>query len=279
MIWRIILILVIGYLAIVLLFFFRQRGIVFMPRQTLYYTPGDFGLPFREVILTTGDGVRLNAWFVGDISEEREPKPVILFCHGNAGNISHRCDTLAIFYQLGVDCFIFDYRGYGKSEGKPSEKGTYLDASTAYNYLTKTMGIPPEQIFLFGRSLGGAVATYLATLPGLRAKALILESTFTSVNDVGAELYPWLPVRMLSRFDYDTLKRLPHVHLPLLVVHSPQDEFIPYSHGKRLYEIANEPKHFLKLSGSHNEGYIQSREIYFAGLRDFLSTLPDESRN
>jgi pimeloyl-ACP methyl ester carboxylesterase len=268
MIWRVLLLLLLGYLVLVLYMYLSQARIIYFPRKEIIYTPRDIGLPFREIFLETADGLRICAWFVGE--EEQVEKPVLLFCHGNAGNISHRLDSFEIFHRLGLNTFIFDYRGYGKSEGKPSEQGTYLDAAAAWDYLTKNKKIPPQRIILFGRSLGGAVAAHLAASPGITPRVLILESTFTSVPDLGADIYPFLPVRLLSRFGYDTKELLPRIHCPLLIIHSPQDEIIPYDHGTRLFEIANEPKHFLKISGSHNEGFTLSGETYIDGLKAFL---------
>jgi fermentation-respiration switch protein FrsA (DUF1100 family) len=217
------------------------------------------------VAFQTSDSLLLSGWLVGD----DKSRDVVLHFHGNAGNMSHRLDSFIIFNRLGLNTFIFDYRGYGRSQGSPSEQGTYLDAEAAWQYLTETEHIPSERIILFGRSLGGAVAARLATQ--VKAKALILESTYTSVPDLGADLYPFLPVRLISRFHYNTRAILQKIDLPVLIVHSPQDEIIPFSHGKALYEAAKEPKHFLEISGSHNEGFFHSKEIYMEGLKEFLS--------
>jgi hypothetical protein len=254
------------YLVLVLMVFFFQKRMLYMPYRTMNGSPSDIGLSFREVSFKTSDHVSISGWFVG----QGKDRDVVLFCHGNAGNISHRLDSFYIFDYLGLDTFIFDYRGYGKSGGSPSEKGTYLDIEAAWRYLVETEHIKPERIILFGRSLGGAVAARQAL--NVNAKALVLESTFTSVPDVGVQVYPFLPVRLLSRYRYDTRSILPRIHLPVLVVHSPNDEIIPYSHGKALFETANEPKQFLKISGSHNEGFINSKEIYIDGFKKFLKS-------
>lgn len=254
------------YLVLVLLVFFFQKRMLYMPYRSMNGSPSDIGLSFRETAFKTSDGVPICGWFVG----QGRGRDVVLFCHGNAGNISHRLDSFHIFDYLGLDTFIFDYRGYGKSGGSPSEKGTYLDVEAAWKYLVETEHIKPERIILFGRSLGGAVAAHLALK--VKAKALVLESTFTSVPDVGAQVYPFLPVRLLSRYRYDTRSILPRIHLPVLVVHSPDDEIIPYSHGKTLFETANEPKRFLKIFGGHNEGFFNSKEIYIDGFKKFLKS-------
>jgi len=194
---------------------------------------------------------------------------VILFCHGNAGNISHRLESIQIFHRLGLNVFIFDYRGYGRSEGKPSEIGTYRDVEAVWQYLVEERQVSPNRIVVFGRSLGGAVAAWSANrhTPG----ALILESAFTSVPDIAAKLYPYLPVRLLSRFKYNTAEYLDEVDCPVLIVHSREDEIMPFSHGKQLFERARGPKEFLEISGTHNEGFITSEKRYIEGLNTFIS--------
>ena len=195
-----------------------------------------------------------------------------LFFHGNAGNISHRLDSLRIFHDLSYSTLIIDYRGYGQSTGRTTENSTYRDTEAAWQYLTATRGVLASDIVLFGRSLGAAVATKLATKQ--MPRALTLESTFTSVPDVAAKLYPYLPVRMLSRLRYDTHKALHDVTCPVLVVHSADDEIIPYRHGQALYAIANQPKALLTISGSHNEGFVESGRACTDGLVDFLAQHP-----
>lgn len=265
---RILLVVFVIYLALLLFVFVFQKKMVYFPYKAIRQFPSDIGLPYREVILKTSDGIRVHGWLVGE--QAKADRDVVLFCHGNAGNISHRLDSLAIFDRLGLKVFIFDYRGYGRSEGEPSEEGTYRDVEAAWRFLTEEENIPPERIILFGRSLGGAVAAYLAAGIGAKAKALILESTFTSVPDLGAQLYPIFPVRLLSRFRYNTLEYLDKIAMPVLVVHSPADEMIPFRHGKTLFEAARSPKQFLQLSGSHNEGFWQSGQAYIEGLNEFL---------
>jgi hypothetical protein len=192
----------------------------------------------------------------------------VLFFHGNAGNISHRLDTLVFLHELGLAVFMFDYRGYGESEGEPSEAGLYRDAEAVWGYLTETRGIPGREILLFGRSLGGAVAAYLAERHA--AMGLVLESTFTSVPEVAEQHYPWLPVHSLTRYRYDTAGRLPNIDMPVLIIHSPEDEIIPFSHGQTLYDLAKEPKCFVEIEGSHNTGIFDSWETYRRGWNEFI---------
>ena len=246
------------------LFIFQSR-LIYYPERVLLTDPGSIGLYFENISFETSDGVELSGWFIPSDSA----RGVILFCHGNAGNISHRLESIQIFHQLGLDVFIFDYQGYGQSEGKPTEQGTYKDAEAAWHYLVEERQMDPRGVIVFGRSLGGAVASWLAQshTPG----ALVLESTFTSVPDVAVALYPYLPVRLLLRFRYDTAEYLGRVDCPVLIIHSRNDEIMPFSHGRRLFEIASEPKRFVEISGSHNEGFIASGEHYEEGLNAFIS--------
>lgn len=257
--------LIVIYLGLILLVYLRQESMVYMPSREVRLTPRLIGLEYAEVRLRTKDGVALSAWYVPAKSEQG----VLLFCHGNAGNISHRLDSIRIFNDLNLSVLIFDYRGYGESEGRPSEEGTYLDAEAAWDYLVHERKAPPERIVLFGRSLGGAVAAELATRR--RAAALIVESSFTSVAGMAHELYPWLPVRRITRFRYATIDKIGKIACPKLIVHSPHDEVIPFSHGLALFEKAAPPKRMLRIAGSHNEGFLLSGQTYGEGLKQFIA--------
>jgi len=260
----------IGYAVLAVVLFFYQPNLLYfpdMPSREIYATPGDIGLDFEPLTLTTRDDEQLDAWFI----PANDARGVVLFCHGNAGNISHRLDSIQQFHELGLSILIFDYRGYGQSSGRPTEKGTYRDGDAAWHYLVEQRGIPPEQIILFGRSLGASIAAELATRQN--AAGVILESAMTSVPDVAARFYPWLPVRWLSRYQYDTRKKLANIHGPVLIVHSRDDEIISYSNGERLFEAANEPKQFLQLRGGHNDGFLVSGKDYIHGLDSFLGNV------
>jgi len=203
---------------------------------------------------------------------------VILFCHGNGGNISNRISYLPIFRELGLATFLFDYRGYGKSGGTPSEEGTYADVEAAWQYLTQERQIPPQKIIIYGESLGGAIASYLAQKISQpngnnNAGALVLASTFTSISDRAAELYPFMPIRFLSRFSYNSIERLPSIKIPVLVIHSIDDEIIPFHHGDRNFQVANQPKNLVKLRGDHNGGFLDSLETYRNGLNEFIQSI------
>ena len=258
----------IGYAVLAAAVFFYQPNLLYfpdMPTRQIELTPGDIGLDFESVTLDTSDNEQLHAWFVpADLA-----RGTLLFCHGNAGNISHRLESIRLFHELGLSVLIFDYRGYGQSSGKPTETGTYRDAGAAWQYLVEQRGIPPQRIILFGRSLGASIAAELASRQA--AAGVILESAFTSVPDVAAKFYPWLPVRWMSRYQYNTLKKLADIHSPVLIVHSRDDEIIPYTHGENLFAAASEPKQFLQLRGGHNDGFMVSGDGYVRELDVFLN--------
>jgi fermentation-respiration switch protein FrsA (DUF1100 family) len=190
----------------------------------------------------------INAWYVPAKNENG----VVLFCHGNAGNISDRLDSIKIFHDLGQSVLIFDYRGYGKSGGKISEKGTYLDAEAAWDYLVQVKHKQPGEIVLFGRSLGAAVAAETALRKN--PAGLILESTFMSIPAIARKYYPWLPVKFIAKYRYATVDKVGLIKCPKLIIHSKTDEIIPFEHGLNLYEKASPPKEFLEIRGGHNEG-------------------------
>lgn len=266
MVWNILGVLATVYAALLIGVFLFQSRLVYFPDMGREFsaTPRDAGLEYEELRLDTGDGESLHAWFV----PAPQSRGTVLLFHGNAGNISHRLEYLSMLHRLGYSSFIFDYRGYGKSSGNPSEQGTYRDAEAAWRYLTVTRNIEPRRIALLGESLGGAVAAWLASRqpPG----ALVLASVFTSVPDMGAEVYPFLPVRLLSRFDYNTRAYLKNVEAPVLIAHSREDDIIPYRHGRALFEAAREPKTFLEMRGGHNDSFLFSRETWARELGDFL---------
>ncbi len=252
------------YVAIVALFYVAQSRQVYFPLREHSTTPAAYAMPFEDVWFKTEDEVLLHGWLV----HADQPQGVVLFFHGNAGNVSHRLDSIRTFRDLGFSVFIIDYRGYGHSEGTPTEAGTYRDAQAAWRYLRDERSIPGRHIVVFGRSLGAAVAAWLSARE--RPGAVILESAFTSAPDLGAELYPWLPVRWMLRFAYDTREAVRDIHSPLLIVHSTEDRIVPYHHGQALFEAANHPKRFLEIRGGHNDGFLRSRPTYENGLRAFL---------
>lgn len=272
MLWTLLVGLVLVYLGLLTALYFTQSKLVYFPSRQLVATPATVGLAFEDVTFASEDGVMLHGWFVPGPPGAR----TLLFMHGNAGNISHRLESLQVFNRLGLSTFIFDYSGYGASNGTPSEAATYSDAAGAWRYLTEQRGIEPEQIVLFGRSLGGGIATWLARQQA--SGALILESTPTSMVDLAARHYPYVPARLLLNIRYPSVTRIPHVNVPVLVAHSPDDEIVPYSHGQTMHSAATEPKHFLVLEGGHNDGFLMTGARYQEGLRAFLDSLPTSTR-
>lgn len=252
------------YVVFAFFLYLFQTSLVYFPDPKLIATPHQIGLAYDAVDFKTEDDVGLSGWFIPGSSSR-----VVLFCHGNAGNISHRLESIQTFNRLGLSTFIFDYRGYGESDGKATEQGTYRDAKAAWNYLVKEKGYSPDKIIIFGRSLGGAVAAHLVMQN--KPAALILESTFTSLPDLGARLYRLFPVRLLSRFNYATADYLRHASCPVLVIHSVDDDIVPFDLGLRVYEAATQPKEFLEIRGDHNTGFILSKALYVTGLKSFIN--------
>jgi len=251
-------------IALNVLIYLQQPSMIFYPYPTLQASPEDWKMNYDDVTLTTADGVKLNGWFIPAEAAEK----TVLFFHGNAGNISHREASIRIFHDMGVNVFIFDYRGYGKSQGSPNEQGLYRDATAAWNYLLDQKKIKPEHIILFGRSLGGAVASQLATQ--VKSAGLILESTFTSARDMAKILMPVVSCLVVMRYQFNSISRIKNINQPLLVLHSSEDDIIPYQLGVRLFEKASEPKTFVKMTGDHNNGFTRSQSEYEQALMDFI---------
>lgn len=246
-----------------------ERRYIFFPTAEIQYTPGQVGLSYEEVFFQSEDGLRLHGWYVPGQSDI-----TLLWFHGNGGNIGHRVEELALFHhRLGINQLIFDYRGYGRSQGRPSEQGTYRDARAALAYLEGRSDVAPERIVFFGRSLGAAVAVELAaSRPPL---ALVLVSPFTSISDMARLTMPVLPLHWLVRNRYDSLAHIGRVNRPLLVLHGDQDETVPLSQGIKLFEAANPPKQFRLLPGTgHNDTYSSGGPAYWDALTEFIGGLP-----
>ena len=260
-----ILLLLLGLVLLNSCMYLQQSSMIFFPYATLDQTPAEWGLVYEDVFVDTEDGVRLHGWYI----PRHGSKQTLLFFHGNAGNISHRGASVEIFHRLGLNVFIFDYRGYGKSQGKPDEKGLYKDARAAWRYLSKERGFGQEEIILFGRSLGGAVAAELAA--EIQPGGLILESTFSSAKDVANAVFPVLSRLIFLRYDFDTAAHVRRVACPVLVLHSPDDEIIPFRLGEKVFQAAKEPKSFVKMRGDHNSGILMSQPDYERALGVFVS--------
>jgi len=256
-----------------LLMFFQQSSTTFFPYKNIVATPADWQLDYEDVLLTTEDGVHLHGWYI----PRQHAAQTVLFFHGNGGNISHRRASLAIFHRLGFNVLVIDYRGYGQSGGRPSEAGLYKDAKATWQYLTVQRGVAAKDIVIFGRSLGGVVASELAA--EVQPGALILESTFSSARDMAEVLFPLLSRIVVMRYDFNTAETIKQVRSPVLVMHSPDDDIIPFELGKKVYAAANQPKIFSQLKGDHNSGFLDSQPGYEQALvRFFAHQLPSASQ-
>ena len=245
--------------------YLMQSRLVFHPIAELALTPDEIGLTFEDVRIPVSSTESIHSWYFPADSASA----TILFCHGNAGNISHRLETAAFLVAQGYNALLFDYRGYGQSDGEPTEENLYQDATAAYEWLVNVKRLKPEQIVIFGRSLGGAVAVDLAAR--VTCRALVLESTFSSATDMARELFPLLPMHWLLRYRFDSMAKIGSVETPVLSVHSPGDEIVPFAYGRALFDAANEPKRFLEISGGHNERDYLADPRYQAALREVIA--------
>jgi hypothetical protein len=268
---NIIAMICLAYLGLAIVLYYMQPRFLYEPVREIPYTPAELGLDFEEVYFRTGDRLRLQGWFV--------PAPnaqfTVLYCHGNGGNMMYFLETVNFLNKLGLSCFIFDYRGYGNSRGTPDEDGPYLDARAAYKWLTKEKGIASQQIILFGWSLGGSIAAYLAGK--VKSAGLVTESAFTSYRAIGRKFYPYMPVKWFARFNYPTIEYVRKVRCPVMVIHSRNDEIIPFEFGLEIYDAANEPKQLVEIFGRHNDGFLVSGETYKKAWIKWLAFLKEST--
>lgn len=270
---RAAIILGISYLILVTLMLALENKLVFFPSV---YPSGDWqphGLRQEDAWIDTADGVRLHGWYVP--SSEPTPTAIVLIAHGNAGNLSDRTYLIEpLTRQLNCTVLIFDYRGYGRSQGEPSEAGLYADARAARQWLAQRAGVDPQQIVLLGESLGGGVMVDLAAAEG--ARGLILLNTFNTLPDVAAFHYPMLPARWLMRNRFDSVSKIARYHGPLLQIHGDSDTIIPITLAEQLYQAALQPKEWVVIpGGDHNDAPAPQ---VFRAIRDFLSRLPQNDR-
>lgn len=269
---RLLLVAALCYLAILVVLRLSETRLLYLPggSRTLLEPPPALGLDVRKVQLTASDGVRLVSWAM---PAEGGSGHWLLICHGNAGNISEagRPYHYAGLRGLGLSLFAFDYRGYGESEGAPTEQGLYRDAEAAYRYLRDTLDIPPERIVLFGHSLGAAVAVELATR--VPAAGLVLDGALTSVVERAQELFPYAPVRWLAANRYPSIERIGSLRLPKLFLHARDDEVVPIAHGRRLFEAAAPPKRFVELRGTHGDAFDADSAEYYGAIGRFVAEL------
>lgn len=259
---RILVLLVIVLLGVRLL----EKRSIYFPMRKLRGNPSDMQLEYQEIYFNTADNKKIQAWFIPNKNAEL----TILFSNGNAGNISYRLEKISILHDLGVNIFIYDYRGYGRSQGSPSESGLYRDIRGAYDYLVNNLGVSSDKIVLYGESLGGAVAIDLASQKPVRA--LITEGTFASVKEMARKILPFIPTFIYaSRFD--NLTKIADIDCEKLIIHSKDDRIIPFSQGKSLFKAASQPKILLKLKGGHNTSFLDSAKEYRQGIKSFLESL------
>lgn len=265
---KIVLVFFAGLAGLIAYVRFIEATTIFLPNKHLSFTPKQIGIPFEEIFFRTKDRLRLNGWLVKSVSAKR-PAATLLFLHGNAGNMGDRLDKIKLFRQLGLNVFIVDYRGYGLSEGRPTEQGMYLDALAAFDYLKTRRDIDINKICVYGESLGGVAATYLAAHRPVAG--LIADATFSSAADMGRHIMPVIPSFLIS-VKMDSLQRVKAMAVPKLFIHSTEDETVPYALGKKLYQAAAAPKQFLKITGGHNDGHLAPQTTYVNGIKNFLTT-------
>ena len=267
---KILMNIVFGILFVFIFLFlwvrWQERSGLFFPARDLYTSPAAEGLAFEDAHFDSA-GNELHGWYIPASGNQ-----VVLWMHGNAGNIADRLDQAVEMKRvLGVSSFMFDYRGYGKSEGRPSEKGLYQDAEAAFKWLTETRGINPGNIILYGHSLGSAVSVDLALEKGMNAGGMVLESPFTSAADVARGIYFGLPVGLVMSVKLDNIGRIGEVKMPLLIIHGVSDTVIPFKMGKELFDAAPEPKTFLPVAGGdHSDCYYVAPEEYWGAWKDLL---------
>ena len=263
-IWVIVIVVVV-FVGLSGFLYLNQRRIVFVPMKDYAATPDHAHLTYEQVWLEPEPGIKIRGWY---FPAAKGSDRAVMLCHGNAGNISHRLESVHFLLGLGVNVLLFDYRGYGESNGTPSEEGVYADAEAAYRWLREEKQIDPSNITIFGRSLGGAVAIELARR--VPCGGVIVESSFTSAADFGRKMFPFLPIRLLLKYHFDSINKIGELSCPVLVTHSPDDDLIPFEMGKRLFDAAKPPRKFIELSGGHNERLYFSDRHYTEGVRAFI---------
>lgn len=264
--WRGLRLILIAYLAIIVLLMLLENYLIFRPTPASrdWLPPGS--VQAQDVDLTSRDGTAIHAWWC-PLPDAEE---VVFYCHGNAGNLSYRRGAVAEWHQhFGQSVLIFDYPGFGKSAGSPTEDGCYAAAEAAFDWLTETQGVPAERIIIYGKSLGGGVAVELATRRPHRA--LVLAKTFTSLPDMAQKLYPWLPARWLTRAQFNNLEKIGRCPRPVFITHGDRDWLIPFAMGERLHEAATAAKQFLPLPGVNHDASLPPE--FYANLKQFLATV------
>ncbi len=256
-------VVVVAYVVLVALLYVFQERILFPATRDVYRDPSAYGWDFDEVFLPV-QGEKTHAWFI----PLENARGVVLFSHGNAGNMADRLESIGLLRSFGLSVAAYDYGGYGRSTGSPSEARACADARAVWQYLTETRHIDPREVILFGRSLGGAVTADLASR--VVPAGVVLESTFLSTVAMGRAIYPWLPMGMLLKHRFESDRKVGDIRAPVMVIHSPQDTVIPYRHGRKLYELAPQPKRFIEITGDHNQGFVESEPVYRQAWEAFI---------
>ncbi len=255
-----------GCVALIVYVRFLEASSLFVPSRDVAVTPGQAGFDFEDIYFVTQDHVRLNGWLVKS-AQMPQAAATILYCHGNAGNIGDRIEKLQDFSNLGVNVFIFDYRGFGKSQGRPTEQGMYRDALAAYDYLASREDIAKNRIVVYGASMGGVAAVDLASQR--MVSALIADSTWTNAADMSQTIFPFVPSFLLT-VQLDNANKIKEINVPKLFIHSSDDQTVPFRLGQKLFALAPEPKKFVQISGSHAQAYSVSKDVFLAQVEQFL---------
>ena len=288
----------VAYAGVCFTLYQAQGNLIFRPLPTLLRTPAELGLPYEDVWIPAADGGRLHSWWLPNPNGKEDK--VLLFCHGNYGNISYNTERIRFFHSLGFSILAFDYRGFGQSTGQsesqpesqpesqsdtrsvPNEKSTYADAVSAWRYLTETRGISPERITTMGHSMGGAIAIYLATQPIAQNMArLIITSSFTTMEDAvkAKRIYSLFPIRQLLTEPFDSMSRVKNLSVPVLYVHGDQDFDVPAPMSQQLYDASPEPKRiWLAPGASHNNIYSELGDRYAEVIQRFMADYPAQTK-
>ena len=263
--WPYLLSLIIVSIVLLFVFYNKVENLyVFYPQTELEMTPEDLHLNYRNVYFHSKDGERLHGWFFSSDNDA----PVILYCHGNACNISNLLEYTGLLMKKDLQVLLFDYRGYGKSTGSPSENGIYMDTQAAYDYLVNKEKIPSDKIVLAGHSIGAAAAIDTATKNHVRS--IIIESAFTSTKDMSKKIFPMNLISFLLPANYNNLEKIAKISVPKLFIHGQEDEIVPFEMGKKLFAISMEPKYFYPIKGAgHNDTFVIGGERYFKIIADF----------